>query len=96
MASAFSALARSEAQLDLMRIGLTLERIRAQNGIYPDTLSPISSRLGGEVPVDPFTGNRYNYGHDGSTFTLYSVGMNREDDGARHDYVNGDIVWRGN
>ncbi len=96
MPSWFSALARSEAQLDLMRIGLTLERIRAEDGAYPDTLSAISSRLGGEVPVDPFTGNPYNYRQDGSTFTLYSVGVNRQDDGARHDYVNGDIVWRGN
>jgi hypothetical protein len=90
------ALARSEAQLDLMRIGLTLERFRAEEGAYPDTLSAIASRLGGEVPVDPFTGYPYSYSHDGGTFTLYSVGMNGLDDGARHDYVNGDIVWRGN
>jgi hypothetical protein len=94
--SSFRALARSEAQLDLMRIGLTLERFRAEEGAYPDTLSAIASRLGGEVPVDPFTGSSYGYSHDGRTFTLYSVGMNGQDDGARHDYANGDIVWRGN
>ena len=28
-------------------------------------------------------------------FMLYSLGANQQDDGGRHHYLEGDIVWRG-
>lgn len=87
--------ARNEAQIDLMRMGLSLEAYYAETGSYPESLNAIAGDLGGTVPVDPFTGESYVYRPQGDTFTLYSVGQNQQDDGGRFDYSEGDIVWRG-
>jgi hypothetical protein len=87
--------ARHEAMLDLARLGLLIERYKAKNGSFPGTLDDIAAELGGSVPVDPFTGRPYHYRPSEDTFLLYSVGRNLRDDGGRHDFVGGDIVWRG-
>jgi len=87
--------ARRVATVDLMRMGLLLERQYADNGQYPDSLDAIAPDLGGTVPVDPFTGEPYRYLPSGDTFRLYSVGPNGADDGGMHDARRGDIVWRG-
>lgn len=87
--------ARNEAQIDLMRMGLSLEAYYAETGSYPESLNAIAGDLGGTVPVDPFTGESYVYRPEGGAFTLYSVGQNQQDDGGRFDYREGDIVWRG-
>jgi hypothetical protein len=84
-----------ETLLDLMQMGLLLEQYKAQNGSYPATLDAIASDLGGSVPVDPFTGEAYRYRPSFDSFLLYSVGMNLVDDGGKHDWREGDIVWRG-
>lgn len=55
----------------------------------------MAADLGGEVPVDPFTGQSYVYIPKENTFLLYSLGRNQQDDDGRHDYHEGDIVWRG-
>jgi hypothetical protein len=89
--------ARHEAKLDLMQMGLVLEQYQADHGSYPDTLDAIEPRLGGSLPVDPFSGEQYHYRPTGDSFRLYSVGRNLTDDGgidvrrARFD----DLVWRG-
>ena len=87
--------ARTEANLGLLRVGLSLEQYHMQNGTYPTTLDAVASGLGGSVPVDPFTGQPFVYKPSGGSFLLYSVGVNAVDDGARFDYMTGDIVWRG-
>jgi len=87
--------ARSEAMLDLTRIGLSLEAYYTETGNYPENLNVVARDLGGSVPLDPYTGNSYVYRPAGETFTLYSVGENRQDDGGRHHFREGDIVWRG-
>ena len=86
---------RHEAMLDLMQIGILLERYKARNGSFPATLDAVAPDLGGSVPVDPFTGKSYQYRALGAKFLLYSIGENRRDDGGTHDYRKGDIVWRG-
>jgi len=87
--------ARNEALLDLMRIGLLLETQYAETGSYPASLGNVAHDLGGSVPVDPFTGRSFVYLPEGDSLTLYSVGQNQQEDGGRHDYRDGDIVWRG-
>jgi hypothetical protein len=87
--------ARHEAVLDLMQLGLLLEQYKAENGSYPAKLDGIATDLGGSVPVDPFTGEAYHYQPSEDDFLLYSVGRNLVDDGGKHDYREGDIVWRG-
>lgn len=87
--------ARHEAIIDLMQIGILVEQYKAHNGSYPDTLGDIASSLGGSVPVDPFSGKGYRYKPLGAVFVLYSISHNRLDDGGTHDFMKGDIVWRG-
>ncbi len=87
--------ARAEAMIHLMRIGLSLELYYGGNGVYPDTLDALAAELGGEVPVDPFTGQPYVYVAEENAFLLYSLGRNQQDDGGRHHVHEGDIVWRG-
>jgi len=84
-----------ETRLDLMQMGLLLEQYGAAHGSYPDRLEAIAPRLGGPMPVDPFTGDPYHYYPSGDSFRLYSVGRNLTDNGGRHDWGEGDIVWRG-
>ena len=87
--------ARHEAMLDLMSIGISVEQYRATTGNYPATLDAISSSLGGNVPVDPFTGQPYRYEPSDTSFLLYSVGPDLTDDGGTPGSRTGDIVWRG-
>ena len=87
--------ARNEALLDLMRLGLLLEAHHADTGSYPANLTKLADEFGDDLPVDPFTGESYVYVPKDDTFLLYSVGMNQVDDGGKHAYVEGDIVWRG-
>ena len=96
---AFSALeseAGCEARLQLLQIGLTLEQYQVAHGTLPDSLDALSSELPEAELVDPFTGDHLVYRVDGDTFVLYSAGLNLQDDGGRHDWRTGDIVWRGN
>jgi len=91
---AYAAQARHEAMLDLARMGLIIEQYHGQYGSYPSLLEELTIELGGSIPVDPFTGERYHYDPSGDSFQLYSVGPNLTDDGGRHDIKQGDIVWR--
>ena len=61
----------------------------------PESLDALSTRFPEETLIDPFTGKRFSYRPTGDTFLLYSAGPNLTDDGGRHDFNNGDIVWRG-
>ncbi len=47
--------------------------------------------------VDPFTGKSFVYRREGDGFIVYSLGVNRTDDGGVEDEKDrdkGDIVWR--
>ena len=90
--------AQHEAKLDLMQMGLVLEQYQADHGSYPDSLDAVEPRLGGSIPVDPFTGEQYHYSRIGNSFRLYSVGRNLTDDGGTFYSLyesSGDIVWWG-
>jgi len=63
--------------------------------VYPEQLDAVAPALGREIPVDPFTGLPYRYEISGDGFQLYSAGVNLQDNGGRHDFHEGDIVWRG-
>lgn len=68
---ACEAQAVNEVRLDLMRLGLAVEQHHAQTGHYPDTLEQVAPILGGDLPIDPFTGQPYIYEPGQETFTLY-------------------------
>ncbi len=87
--------ARHEAGVDMARIAIALEREYRTNGGFPSSLDAIARHVGETIPVDPFTGQSFQYRIDGAGFTLYSVGSNLTDDGGAEDGRNGDIVWHG-
>jgi hypothetical protein len=87
--------ARHEARVDMGRIAIALEREYQASGSYPSSLDAVTQYLGGSVPIDPFTGQPFQYRADGAGFTLYSLGSNLTDDGGAEDGRNGDIVWHG-
>jgi len=95
LSRACQAQARHEATVDLMQMGLLIEQYHARQGSYPESLDAIAPGLGGELPVEPYTGEPYHYQPSGDSFLLYSVGGNLTDDGGMHHLVTGDIVWRG-
>ena len=82
--------ARHEALLQLLQLGLTLEQYPSP----PASLDALAGEFSEEVLTDPFTGQRFVYQPVGDSFLLYSVGENLTDDGGRHDFNDGDIVWR--
>ena len=91
-------LARNEAQLGLMQIGLAVEYYHAQHGAYPETLDQIAPILGGASPIDPYTGQPFVYELRRDGFTLYSArGSVVAQNPARPlpgTDAQGNIVWR--
>ena len=85
-----------EAKLDLARLGLLVEQYHARHAAYPDSLEAVADGLGGEIPMDPFTGEPFLYRPREDGFALYSVGPNCVDDGGKAGawWPAGDIVWR--
>ena len=97
--AARTALDRSNAQLDLLRIAVALERYRSAHGEYPAVLDAVVPTYLDEVPLDPFTG-RLSLVYkpepkDGKPFVLYSLGPNGIDDGGTtsKNFAEGDIVY---
>jgi hypothetical protein len=50
------------------------------HGTYPVSLDELDD----DFTIDPFTGNPFVYHHTEHDFTLYSAGVDRDDDGGRH------------
>jgi hypothetical protein len=79
-----------------------LKAYKSRYGSYPKDLGELRSKLGWEIPVDPFSGKGFIYSKKGGGFFLYSIGPNLKDDGGKvrektkdgsapdEDY---DIVW---
>lgn len=82
-----------EADIDLMRLGLSLELYHRERGVYPESLVEMASMLGGELPRDPYSGEQYRYKRDGDgVVAVYSVNWNlRDDGGSEEDQL--DTVW---
>jgi hypothetical protein len=74
--------------MDIMRIGIVLNRYRAEHGAYPESLDAVAERFPKGMPVDPFSGKGYAYSSDGKSCRAWSV----------HTPVGpdrGPIEWRG-
>lgn len=82
-------------QLDLAWTALALERWRLAHGRYPGSLAELPTDPSGAIHHDILTGEPFLYRtHEDGTFTLYSVGPNRVDDGGIKTKVGeGDWVW---
>lgn len=93
--SIHTALAQAEARREIFLIGTALESYANEHGDYPPSLDAVQGQTNGASVIDPFTGLPFRYSTTGSGFELYSVGRDLADDGGRHDFDDGDIVWRG-
>jgi tetratricopeptide (TPR) repeat protein len=69
---------------------VALEVYFAKNGAYPEQLAELAPDILDEVPLDPFCGEPFRYNLvDALTYTLYSVGENRTDDGGQEETKRG-------
>ena len=99
---------RALARRGLLQTAMGLEVHRAEHGRYPETLGELRSDTKWAVPADVFSGKDFVYQRKGSTFLLYSLGPDLDDDRGRPDWVQkprytgedgrrlsgeGDIVW---
>ena len=79
---AVSQIGKCMARLRTIRTALAIERYRNNNNRKPpETLADLVPTYIDSVLVDPFTGEELLYNHDDLTYTVYSVGENRVDDG---------------
>ena len=97
--------ARAQATMSLATVACALERHRLSAREYPDRLDALAPRFLESLPLDPVNGEPLKYRRtDDGRFLLYSVGLNRKDDGGtpaadkkgkpQPDGPEGDWVWR--
>ena len=80
-------------------MALALEKHRLRHGSYPESLDGLDADILPAVPPDPMIGEPMRYRAEEAGFLLYSVGLNRRDDGGEHGGRNDpedrdDIAWR--
>ncbi len=100
MDGAYQAEWRVRMELGIAQATVAVEQFRREHERLPETLDELVPEFIDEVPRDVYTGDgapvRYISELDG-TFRIYSVGMNRQDDGGRtreEDEDSRDIVFK--
>lgn len=92
-----------ETLLRVLRARLAVEEFRSQNGRLPARLEEVTPAILPAAPADPFSGESLRYVRQGSSYLLYSVGPDRQDDhgkpvskrlseSAVGDYVAGKLI----
>jgi hypothetical protein len=79
--------ALSQAQLDCLQIAIAASDLKRKNGKAP-TLSEAAADAG-VGDVDPFNGKKYGFKDSTAGITVYSVGLDGEDNGGK-PYVQGE------
>lgn len=64
-----------------------LRRYREEHGSWPESLDQISKYVPTDAFLDPTHGDRFVYTPTGDDFVLYSIGMNRIDEGGRWGHI---------
>ena len=62
-------------------LAIVIERYRRSHGELPSSLDEVLPTYINSIPLDPLTGKKLLYSHDEETYVVYSVGINRQDDG---------------
>jgi len=86
LARALWAEARADASIRMARIALALSLYRSESGSYPDSLDVLVPKYLPEMQIDPFDGKPIRYKRKADGYILYSIDINRKDDGG---------VWTG-
>ncbi|MFA5864902.1 MAG: hypothetical protein WC975_09465 [Phycisphaerae bacterium] len=72
---------RNLAKARSICVAVMIERYRLAHGKLPEKLSDLVPAYTQAIPMDPFTGKDLLYRHDKDSYTVYSVGDDRKDDG---------------
>ncbi|NLE61217.1 MAG: hypothetical protein GX616_22945 [Planctomycetes bacterium] len=89
---------RCEATVEAVKAMMALERCRAANGSYPDTLAGAQG-FGCRFGDDPFSGKAFVYRRQGDGYVLYSIGDDLKDNGGKRaskktgQSGGADMVW---
>ena len=86
----------TEQSRDAVLVALALERYRRANGVYPGRLDELVPDFLAAVPLDRMDGKPMKYRLIDGKPVLYSVGMDRDDDGGRFNPNDpfGQHTWR--
>ncbi len=89
-------LARSDAELRCAMAAVAVERHRLAQGAPPEAIQELVPAFLPALPEDPFDGEPLRYSNDNDGYTLYSIGMDREDNGGVPTDTNrgDDVVFR--
>jgi ABC-type transport system involved in multi-copper enzyme maturation permease subunit len=79
---------RWEAELHCAVAALAVERYRRKHGSWPQALSDLVPALIPEVPSDPMDGKPIRYRRTKEGVVIYSIGIDRVDNGGNIDRVN--------
>ena len=90
-------IATSDGQRDGVLVGIALEMYHRQNGSWPASLDELAPRWLPAVPVDRITGEPLGYKLVDDRPVVYSIGVDRDDDGGRvplndSDQPDGDLA----
>ena len=93
--SAADSAAAGEARMEVADAVIALVRHKALHGAYPASPGALDKDLLPAWPMDLFSGKPLVYRPFGETVMVYSIGINRTDDGGQKsgDRREGDIVW---
>lgn len=89
---------RCEATVEAVKAMLALDRCRAANGSYPDTLGGAQG-FGCRFGDDPFSGKAFVYRRQGDGYVLSSIGDDLKDNGGKRagkktgQSGGADMVW---
>jgi len=75
---------------------IALRLYRMKHGQYPEDVAALVPEFLDKLPTDPFSGKDFIYRREGKGFIVYSVGIDRKDDGGVEVPKNrelDDIVW---
>ena len=81
----FKIAAKAQARTRLADVALAAHRYRLANGRLPAALDELAPDFLPSVPLDPFNGEPLRYLSTNDGFVVYSVGVDRKDDGGRYD-----------
>lgn len=96
--SRFDKAAQFHALQRLMQVAVAFRLYREEHGHYPDNLQALVPKYLPKVPIDPFDGKPLRYQRLAKGFKIWSIGMNRKDEGGMEVpprlWQQGDIVWK--
>ena len=93
--AAFESVARYGALSDAADAAVACERYRRKHGKLPEQLDELVPEFLPEVPIDPYSGQPFQYVVRDDEYLVYSVGSNRIDEGGLiAEGLDGDYVFR--